>query len=140
MTTLIDNQLETLALALASQVAKWNGARSILEPLTAKLVELEIEPRLDGTYSYDIHFSGDIEKLKQVWALLRISGFGLPNGAKRPQANEPDWQGWFHNETCEWKIWVNFASTVCTRVKVGTEMVEQDVYEVRCGEMSAFQD
>lgn len=131
---IIDKQLEDATLQLASQVAKWNGARSILEPLTAKLAELEIEPRLDGTYSYDIQFTGNKKRLEQVWTLLRISGFELPREAKRPEANEPSWHGWFYNEDCEWKIWVNFTSTVCTRVKVGIKMVQEDIYEVKCEE------
>jgi hypothetical protein len=98
------------------------------------LVSLGIEPYCTlRDRDMNVSFAGDYALMKQVWAILRKNGFV-------PYSNPQDtkltaFSTWFEKEGyC--RIWFNFTSTVCRRVKVGTKMQEVDVYEIQCGEES----
>jgi hypothetical protein len=68
--------------------------------------------------------------LQAIFGIFRKLGYEPSN---RP-GDEPETTFscyWEHTEL-ETKFWLYFTSTVCTRVKVGTEMVERDIYETVC--------
>lgn len=77
-----------------------------------------------------IAISGDKQALQAAWGALRRLGFDRPGDPPKP--NEPTWCGFFKNGDAS--IWFQFSSTVCRRVKVGTQTIEQDIYETVCGE------
>jgi hypothetical protein len=117
-------------------VEKWNQVRSQLTPMIEELIKVEIEPAF-ASYSLDISFTGDKDKL--VAALRIIMREGYKGKEEKPKQGDTSWYSWFHAEG-KHPIWFSFTSSVCRRVKVGTKMVEQDVYEVRCGDDSVVSE
>ena len=111
-------------------VEKWNQVRPQLTPMIEELIKLGIEPNFTS-YSLDIAFTGDADKL--VAALRIIMREGYKGKADKPKMGDTSWYSWFNAEG-KHAIWFNFTSSVCRRVKVGTKMVEQDVFETRCGD------
>ena len=85
----------------------------------------------DGVSSLDISVSGDHHAFKGTFGALSKLGY---KPSKRPKEEKLSaWNGWFYNHDGDHPIiWVTFSSTKCTRKKVGTKMVEQDIYEIVC--------
>ena len=85
--------------------------------------------------SYALSFSirGTGEELTAAIRWLRTRGWNTDS--KPPETNQAHWDALYvHTEDLnKIRIRLTFSSTVCRMVKVGTKMVEQDVYETRCG-------
>jgi hypothetical protein len=128
--SIIDLSLMEEKLALAKKIAKWNGAKSVLVPLVKSLVDVGLEPTFDG--QINLNFSGYKEKLAQVMRIVRTSGWVLT--ADRPKKGDSSWYSNGNHPGTTVAMSFYFTSSVCKRVKTGTKMVEQDVYEVRCGD------
>lgn len=82
--------------------------------------------------SLDIHVAGDHHVFKGMFSALRKLGY---NCESRPKDKfMASWSCWWHYDEHDshTKLWVSFSSTKCTRVKVGTKMVEQIIYETVC--------
>jgi hypothetical protein len=96
------------------------------------LEELDIEPGfgLDDDY-IGLSFAGDGPKLAAVWKLLRQNGY---KNSCHPKKGDTTFYAFWEQEGHA-KFFMNFTSTMCRRVKVGTKTVEQDVYETHCGDM-----
>lgn len=100
--------------------------------LFRQLEGLEIEPGFYADNEYiTLSFTGDGEKLKTVWGLLRRAGFST---SIRPKKGDTAFNAFWHQEGLM-DLFMCFSSNLCKRVKVGTKMVEQDVFETQCGEM-----
>ena len=95
-----------------------------------------------GSDSIDLHVSGDYEMLLRTMRVLR--SYGL-NADKRPAEGEASyfayWTAAYGDDHCNLvipdsllkaRVWLNFSSTQCERVKVGTRLEEVPVYETRC--------
>lgn len=138
--TLMDDPIEIAlaesALHLAKARQKWNSIKGFYRPIVNALVRLGIEPRLSN--QVDVSFAGDAQKLASVVRLLRTSGF--TTSAERPKPGDTQWLATYTHPDCEVTTWLYFTSSVCRRVKVGTRMVEQDIFETRCGDISAVPD
>ncbi len=106
-------------------------------PLFIALESLEIDIRLDAnsSSSIEIPFTGDGDRLAEVWGLLRRAGWKLASNP--PKKGDTSFSGiWAHQSDKRLAdLWVSFTSTACRRVQIGTQMVEQPVYEVQCGEL-----
>lgn len=76
----------------------------------------------------DVSISGDFETLKAVFHAFRTAGYEFDS---RPDEKTMNYSAFLY---CDEKptFWLSFSSTVCKRVKVGTEMKELDIYEVVC--------
>jgi hypothetical protein len=129
----IDLYLQEQALNLSKVRAKWNANRSILSPIVNALHKLKIEPTLHSTL--DVSVSGDAKRLADVVRIFMVSGFKATSS--KPKAGDTTWHSYFSHPNCSIDIWFYFTSSVCKRVKVGTKMVEQDVYEVQCGDIAS---
>jgi hypothetical protein len=129
----IELQLQEQKLALARKLVRWNACASTLKPIVNALGKLGIEPNLDDN-DLNVCFTGDKEKLTQAMRILRTSGFSTSSA--KPKPGDAGWYAYFTKPECPLSIWFNFSSAVCRRVKVGTKLVEQDVYEVQCGDIS----
>lgn len=129
----IEIQLQEEALRLVKLKARWNGCKSTLAPIANALSLLGIEPRFSS--DLDVCFTGDKEKFTAAMRILRVAGF-TPSNPNRPKKGDTGWNSFFNKPDCTVQIWLNFTSSVCKRVKVGTKTVEQDVYEVQCGDIS----
>lgn len=128
----IEIALAEKAIALAKSRAKWNSIKDFYRPIINALQRLGLEPTL-GT-DIDLSFAGDAHKLASVVRILRTSGFTTLG--ERPKKGDTAWHAYFEHPECATKLWLYFTSSVCKRVKTGTQMVEQDVYEVQCGDIS----
>ena len=126
----IDEKLTQEVSEIERRREKWFELRDLYLPLVRRFKELKLEPYFDGR-DINISFSGDKAKLTSVIRILRTNGFDTD--ADAPKANSNYWSAYFTNsEDSRIQFWISFSSTVCRMVKVGTKMVEQDVYEVQC--------
>lgn len=79
----------------------------------------------------NLSFTGDGTRLGLVWAVLRKNGYA-PNC--RPKKGESTfYTHWLKDGAAT--FWMNFSSSVCRRVQVGTKTVEQPIYETQCDEL-----
>jgi hypothetical protein len=78
----------------------------------------------------DVCIAGDRHTLNGVFSVFRKLGYE-PSSRPDPEP-KPDFCCWWHHCDKEIKFWLNFTSNKCTRVEVGTEMVERKIYEVVC--------
>ena len=78
--------------------------------------------------SLDISHAGAKADLVTIARILRREGF-VPNC--RPEEGDTAFAT-FWNHPSEAKIWLNFHSSQCRKVKVGTEIREVDVFEISC--------
>ena len=127
----IDIALSEQSLALAKLRLRWNAIKDFYRPIINAFHRLGLEPKLST--DIDLYFSGDAKKLAAVVTILRGSGFNT--SAPRPKKGDTTWSAYYVHPDCETKVWLYFTSSVCKRVKVGTKMVEQDVFEVQCGDI-----
>ncbi len=93
---------------------------------------LDIEPGfgLDDNY-ISLAFAGDGAKLAAVWKLLRQHGY---KNSCHPKKGDTTFYAFWEQEGHA-RFFMNFTSSVCRRVQVGTKLVEQPIYETQCGEM-----
>lgn len=128
---IIDLQLQEEQLKLTKRKAKWNSCRQSMVGIINALAKIGVEPEFCSDY-IAVRFSGDKKRLASVIRIMRTSGYETTDS--RPKPGDSEWYAWFYSKDGSCRIWFNFASTICRRVKVGTKMVEQDVYETICGE------
>jgi hypothetical protein len=95
-------------------------------------LDIDVGFGLDNDY-ISLSFAGDGPKLAAVWKLLRRYGY---NTGSRPKKGDTTFYA-FWEQSGYAQLFMNFSSTMCRRVQVGTKMVEQPVYETQCGEMPA---
>jgi hypothetical protein len=94
------------------------------------LKEVVLQSASPDSMDLNIRLAGTKQDLETVWRVLRQLGFESPN--ERPAANQSEYTGRFRRSYDDCSVYLIFASTVCKRVKVGTQTIEQDIYEVRC--------
>lgn len=107
--------------------ALWANNKAFLLPAIRELQALGVSIDIDG--SIDVRFTGNKELLAKVYRILRSKGY-MPDA--RPSAPSSSWSSFWSSPLCSMLFYTSFSSTVCKRVKTGTKMVEQDVYEVQC--------
>lgn len=132
----IEISLAEQALTLAKSRQRWNSIKDFYRPIINALQRLGVEPSLSS--DIDIRFAGDAHRLAAVVRILRTSGFNTYT--ERPKQGDTSWSAFFEHPDCGTKVYLYFSSSVCRRVKVGTKMVEQDVYETQCGDISAVDE
>jgi len=133
----IDIHLAEENIAFAKRKIKWVASKPHLLPLIAKLVALGHEPRYNDSY-LSIDFAGDAKALADVVRALRNSGWDTKSAKPKPE--DTSWSAYYTKEGCKVDVFLWFSSSVCRKVKVGTKLVEQDVYEVQCGDTNLLGD
>lgn len=132
--TSVEANLAERALQLSKARQKWESIKEVYRPIVRALQKLEIEPTLEQVASYlTVSFTGDSHKLSAVVRILRTNGFSTTADPPKPGNNE--WYAYYRSEKSNVPVWLYFTSSICRRVKIGTKMVEQDVYETVCGEV-----
>lgn len=101
-----------------------------IDELVAAIPEDKLQNASVTTYSLDINVVGNGTDLSNVWRALRTRGWDTTKD--KPEPGDTGWSGFWRKEGVEYQVYLNFASTVCRRVQVGTQMVEMPVYEIRC--------
>jgi hypothetical protein len=96
------------------------------------LEELDIDLQFipDGDYMA-LLFTGDGERLSNVWKALRRNGYKT---TQHPKKGDTTFYAFWYREGYS-NLFMNFSSSLCKRVQVGTRMVEQPIYETQCGEL-----
>lgn len=128
----IDIALMEQSLALAKRRLRWDAIKDFYRPIVNAFHRLGIDIGLST--EVDIRFAGDAKKLAAVVTILRGSGFNTV--VARPKKGDTSWSAYYSHPDCETRVWLYFTSSVCRQVKTGTKWVEQDVYEVQCGDIS----
>ena len=128
----IELDLAEKAIALAKIRQRWSAIKDFYRPIVNAFHRLGLEPTLST--DVDLSFSGDAAKLAAIVRILRTSGF--TTSSERPKAGETTWYARYVHPECPTNVWLYFTSSVCKRVKIGTKMVEQDVYETQCDDIS----
>lgn len=75
--------------------------------------------------------AGDSHDLAKAIRAVRTRGY--TTNWSPPKENDPSWSGFYNKEDGP-EVYISFTSKVCRRVKIGTKTVEQDVYEIQCGD------
>jgi hypothetical protein len=100
-------------------------------PLFRFFEQRGIDIRFDPDYGYvAFTFTGTGTFFAEVWAEMRRNGF---TPTHRPKKGDIEFAGYWERPGCA-RLFMNFSSTLCKRVQVGTKMVEQAIYETQCGE------
>ena len=106
-----------------------------LRAILADFVEIGAEPITDGDWIH-ITVTGDKHKFLQFCRAMRKHGIELP---KIEKGSTGFTKLHFLGDAYELTLYFNFSSTQCRRVKVGTKMVEQEVFEVVCDELMPYE-
>jgi hypothetical protein len=130
----VDISLAEQALKLAKMRQRWAACRDIFAPVVSAFQRIGIEPTFQGDDYVTVMATGDKSRLEQAFRILRGAGFTFR--ADRPKKGDSQWYAFFAHPDSETKIFFQFTSSVCKRVKVGTKMVEQDVFETQCGDIT----
>jgi hypothetical protein len=133
----IDIHLSEENIAFAKRKARWIASKPHILPLIDKFVALGHEPHFGDSY-LSINFTGDAKALADVVRALRNSGWDTKSD--KPKPGDTSWQAYYTKEDCKVDVFLWFSSSVCRKVKVGTKLVEQDVYEVQCGDTNLLGD
>ena len=104
-----------------------NQITSGMEVVSEWLINVTIDTCSE---SLDLKYAGDKLVMQGCFKAFRKMGFVA---AKKPGENDGVFTCYWTHPDSDLRIWFSFSSTVCMRVKVGTKMVEQDVYETHCG-------
>jgi hypothetical protein len=123
----IERQLVKEALAIAERRETWAMYKDRMAPIVNAIRKLGGDVAL--TDSLDIRLVGDARLLATAVRIMRTSGYSC--SGKKPVKGDTTWSAIFTSPPCI-SIWFSFSSSVCRRVQVGTQMVEQPVFETVC--------
>ena len=121
------------------QQAFYTDSKAEIERLLNRFnaVGLELTDTAIATNSFDISLAGDFEQFKTLFKVLRSAGYNAHNPPQ--EAKFTSWSSFWTGNIVDGqakqshiRIWVNFTSTKCTQMIVGTKMVEQNIYETVC--------
>ena len=105
-------------------------------PMFLHLEEWDVAISFDFNGYIDVRFTGGADILTRVWRLFRQNGYSCTS---HPEKGSSNFSGFWYNGDHA-KLYMSFSSSLCVRVKTGTKMVEQDVYEVQCSGMIAIEE
>ena len=128
----LDEKKRTLRKRRAAM--KFHAAK--LQALLADLEPLGCDPWTDGDWIYWT-VTGDKHAFLAFARAIRKHGFELPKIEKGATGfTKYERLGEGDNELT---LYFTFTSSTCRRVKVGTKMVEQDVFETVCDELQPYE-
>jgi len=119
--------IKTSAETLEYMTERLDKVSALLDDLENSNIKIV---NLSGSYScFELSFTGNREDYVKF---LRICGEHGIRRHKLPESGEKLSSVYGFMEGDDLKLYVSFSSTVCEWVKVGTKMIEQDVYDVVC--------
>lgn len=124
----IDQEFANSFKYLTESLREWSERRVLYTPLVEKFEGINAEPQWSSNYLY-VPVTGDKAKLAQAIRILRTAGLVSEN---KPKPNQPSFQSFYEDAGKTRKVYLNFTSSVCKRVQVGTKMEEVPVYQVKC--------
>ena len=115
---------------------EFNNNAAWYQSLVDDMAEVGFEVRFPGTL--DFSATGTKPKLLAGIKVLRRHGYKMSKGVPEKTDYFGAWCYYHDNDgnkdESRIDVYFSFSSTVCQRVKVGTRMVEEDIYEIQCGE------
>jgi len=106
------------------------GNMGEIRAMSMALADIPILRVSFDTDSIDIAVAGDYAVLKAIFHAFRTQGW---EPTSRPVEQKlSSFSTHFEKPGVDLRFWLSFSSTLCRRVKVGTKMVEQPVYETVC--------
>ncbi len=127
----VDEKLVLDIKRATDEMSNWQAKRHLYAAIVSRLESLGHEPFFSGCLY--TNFTGNREKLIDTIRVLRTSGL---KSETYPKEGSPSFSAWYENPDRSVRVFLRFASTVCRRVQVGTEMIEQPIYRIECGEES----
>lgn len=115
---------------LSKQASWYHRNKLHIEAVGKALSKLEITRAMLSTDEVDISIAGDRHTLNAIFAAFR--GLGYEPSSRPGTTPEASFSCRWEHPDHECRFWLFFTSTKCTRVKVGTETVERDIYETVC--------
>lgn len=131
--SLVEIKLAEAALAIARDRLQWNSCKDFYAPVCNALQRIGAEPYLASGTIY-VSMTGDKQKLIQAFRIFRTAGMEF--AGDRPKRGDSSWCAAFKHASQSVYVYFQFSSSVCRRVKIGTKMVEQDVFETQCGDIT----
>ncbi len=123
----ITKAMEALLNENTARRDKWMSEKTHLQETIEAFEALGAHVSVDTGFEINIRIAGDKECFLNCWKLWRALGIRLSPPEKGAT------EIYQHIEPFGVKIWFHFTSTVCKRVKIGTEMRAVDIYETQCG-------
>lgn len=136
--TFIEERIEAYEAPIREFKDHWTREKERYMPVLRKLAHLGAEFYAGDRTYLQVNLMGDGHVLAEAMRALRAHGFNTYNS--KPAKNDPTWSSfWTVEGAGDWhiRIYLNFTSSVCRRVKTGTKTVVQDVFEIVCGEHGA---
>lgn len=134
MSTLL-NEIRTNLRKEKKEAKKRRQFFKVNEPdIAALIAEIDLSTtssaRMDCDEN-DVNFyvTGAAPALKELFRGFRKLGY---EPSKRPGVKPESQFTCYFEQTDKPTFYLSFSSTVCRRVKVGTETIERDIYEVVC--------
>lgn len=134
----MSNLLSELKSGIRNAKRQWRDQKEYFKTHEPYIIEVIEELNLDLATSarmsvdqedVNLYVTGNTAALKEIFRGLRKLGY---EPSSRPDVKpQSQFTTYFHQDGKP-TFYLSFSSTLCKRVKVGTKMVEQDIYEVQC--------
>lgn len=112
---------------IAEYAHEINRVEAGLEPVKEWLISTDLDI---SNGSVDISYSGGKQVLTGIFTALR--GLGYEPGSRPKDEKLSSFTCYWDHPKYKMRFWLTFSSTMCKRVKVGSKMVKQDIYETVC--------
>lgn len=132
MSRSIEKSLAESASYLARRMEFWAENKEFLTPIVNHFENLG-HTADTSTYCLDLSVVGGMGDL--LGAIARLEQDGYTTAKELPEKTEGYWSAGFFAEDKP-KIQLYFSNARCEKVQVGTQMVEQPIYEVRCSDVT----
>jgi hypothetical protein len=133
---MVNNELDTQRQRVTDAFTYWDEHSARMLPVLEAMEE-HIIYMSPTSYDLNITVSGDYAVLLKCLRAFRSNGF---MSREVPEKGQGSFSTYFRDrrddgtDRSDAKFFFTFSSTQCRQVKVGTKMVQQDVYEIICDE------
>ena len=116
--------------ALTKRAGWYHRNKVQIETVAKAFEKIEVQTARLSFEEVDIGIAGDRHTLQAVFGVFRKLGY---EPSSRPgDEPSPSFSCRWNHPDLECRFWLYFTSTKCTRVKVGTETREVDLFETVC--------
>lgn len=113
------------------KIAGWYHVNKVeIGRVAVELKKIEVTRAVLNSDCVDLSITGNRHTLNAIFAAFRKLGY---EPTDRPTDKpEPTFSCYWEHPVEDARFWLYFTSNQCTRIKVGTETKEVDIYEVVC--------
>lgn len=115
---------------LTEKASWYHRNKGEIEEVAQAFTKINVVRAILSHKEVDLSIAGDRHTLKAAFGALRTLGY---EPSSRPgDKPEPSFSCRWEHPDHDCRFWLFFSSTACTRVKVGTQTKEVDLYETVC--------